>query len=102
LVGAKSAKGGIDAVNIIKPDLVRGTVQVIGAMPILVYQKYIEKDVRDSRGSPNTCNGWTSNAVIWEELYWDFSFKITHLLPKEVLASEGSWLCFGPYFNAVH
>mmetsp|Transcript_22865 Transcript_22865/g.27989 ORF Transcript_22865/g.27989 Transcript_22865/m.27989 type:complete len:983 (+) Transcript_22865:165-3113(+) len=44
LVGAGSAEGGIDAANILKPALARGTVQVIGATTISEYRKYIEKD----------------------------------------------------------
>ena len=43
-MGAGSAEGGIDAANILKPALARGTLQVIGATTIAEYRKYIEKD----------------------------------------------------------
>ena len=64
LVGVQSAEDGIDAANVLKPDLVREMVQVIGATIILVYHKYIKKDVYNGGDLPNKCNGWTSNAVI--------------------------------------
>jgi len=44
LVGAGSAEGGMDAANLLKPALARGTLQVIGATTIAEYRKYIEKD----------------------------------------------------------
>ena len=44
IVGAGSAEGAIDAANILKPDLSRGDIQLIGATTIAEYHKYIEKD----------------------------------------------------------
>ena len=44
IVGAGSAEGAIDAANIMKPELSRGTIQLIGATTIAEYHKYIEKD----------------------------------------------------------
>ena len=44
IVGAGSAEGAIDAANILKPQLARGDLQVIGATTIEEYKKYIEKD----------------------------------------------------------
>lgn len=44
LVGAGAAEGAIDAANILKPALARGTLRVIGATTTKEYQKYIEKD----------------------------------------------------------
>ena len=44
LVGAGAAEGAIDAANMLKPALARGTIQVIGATTIDEYSKYIEKD----------------------------------------------------------
>lgn len=44
IVGAGSAEGAIDAANIIKPALSRGTLQVIGATTLDEYRRYIEKD----------------------------------------------------------
>ena len=44
IVGAGSAEGAIDAANIIKPELSRGEIQLIGATTLAEYRKYIEKD----------------------------------------------------------
>lgn len=44
VVGAGAAEGGIDASNILKPELARGTLQCIGATTVDEYRKHIEKD----------------------------------------------------------
>ena len=44
IVGAGSAEGAIDAANIMKPELARGDIQLIGATTLAEYRKYIEKD----------------------------------------------------------
>lgn len=44
LVGAGSTGGGMDASNLLKPALARGTLHCIGATTIKEYKKYIEKD----------------------------------------------------------
>lgn len=44
IVGAGAAEGAIDASNILKPQLARGDVQVIGATTYDEYRRYIEKD----------------------------------------------------------
>ena len=44
LVGAGAAEGAIDAGNILKPVLARGTIQVIGATTTAEYTKHVEKD----------------------------------------------------------
>ena len=44
LVGAGAAEGAIDAGNILKPALARGSIQVIGATTTAEYTKHIEKD----------------------------------------------------------
>ena len=44
IVGAGSAEGAIDAANIMKPELSRGEIQLIGATTLDEYRKYIEKD----------------------------------------------------------
>ena len=44
LIGAGSAEGAIDAANILKPQLARGELQVIGATTTGEYRKHIEKD----------------------------------------------------------
>lgn len=44
LVGAGSTGGGMDASNLLKPSLARGTLHCIGATTLAEYKKYIEKD----------------------------------------------------------
>lgn len=44
IVGAGSAEGAIDAANILKPELSRGGLRLIGATTLDEYRKYIEKD----------------------------------------------------------
>ncbi len=44
IIGAGGAEGSLDAANIIKPELSRGRIQLIGATTISEYRKHIEKD----------------------------------------------------------
>ena len=44
IVGAGAAEGAVDASNILKPQLARGEIQVIGATTTAEYRKEIEKD----------------------------------------------------------
>ncbi len=44
LVGAGATGGGMDASNLLKPALARGTLHCIGATTVKEYKKYIEKD----------------------------------------------------------
>ncbi|PIP38621.1 MAG: type VI secretion system ATPase TssH, partial [Desulfobacterales bacterium CG23_combo_of_CG06-09_8_20_14_all_51_8] len=44
LVGTGAAEGSMDASNMLKPALARGTLRCIGATTISEYRKYIEKD----------------------------------------------------------
>ncbi|MBR5654973.1 MAG: ATP-dependent Clp protease ATP-binding subunit [Prevotella sp.] len=44
IIGAGSAPGSMDAANILKPALARGTIQCIGATTLDEYRKSIEKD----------------------------------------------------------
>lgn len=44
IVGAGSAEGAIDAANILKPELARSRIQLIGATTLGEYRKHIEKD----------------------------------------------------------
>ena len=44
LVGAGASEGAIDASNMLKPALARGTLRAVGATTLDEYQKYIEKD----------------------------------------------------------
>ncbi len=44
LVGAGASEGAMDASNMLKPALARGTLRCVGATTINEYRKYIEKD----------------------------------------------------------
>ena len=44
IIGAGSAQGSLDASNMLKPGLSRGTFRCIGATTLEEYRKYIEKD----------------------------------------------------------
>lgn len=44
LIGAGGSEGALDAANILKPNLARGDLQIIGATTIDEYRKHIEKD----------------------------------------------------------
>ena len=44
LIGAGASEGAMDAANILKPALARGSFQVIGATTLDEYKKHIEKD----------------------------------------------------------
>jgi len=44
IVGAGAAEGAIDAANLLKPELARGDIRIIGATTYSEYCKFIEKD----------------------------------------------------------
>jgi ATP-dependent Clp protease ATP-binding subunit ClpB len=44
IVGAGAAEGAVDASNMLKPPLAKGTLRMIGATTVSEYRKYIEKD----------------------------------------------------------
>lgn len=44
VVGAGGAEGAVDAGNMLKPSLARGSLRLIGATTLSEYRKYIEKD----------------------------------------------------------
>ena len=44
IIGAGSAEGAIDAANILKPQLSRGEIQLLGATTSKEYRRFIEKD----------------------------------------------------------
>lgn len=44
LVGGGAAEGSVDAANMLKPALARGSMRMIGATTVTEYRKYIEKD----------------------------------------------------------
>src|SRR3989344_3067899 len=49
IVGGGSSEGAVDAANILKPSLARGTLRMIGATTIDEYRKYIERDAALAR-----------------------------------------------------
>lgn len=57
LIGAGATDGAMDAANLLKPALARGTLHCIGATTLNEYQKYIEKDAAlERRFQPVTIN----------------------------------------------
>jgi ATP-dependent Clp protease ATP-binding subunit ClpB len=44
IIGAGQTSGSMDAANLLKPELARGTLHMIGATTLDEYQKHIEKD----------------------------------------------------------
>lgn len=49
IMGAGDAEGAMNAANILKPALARGSVQIIGATTLTEYRKHIEKDMALAR-----------------------------------------------------
>lgn len=49
IVGGGAAEGAVDAANLLKPALARGTLRMIGATTLNEYRKYIEKDAALAR-----------------------------------------------------
>ena len=69
IIGAGSAEGAVDAANILKPQLARGEIQVIGATTINEYRKYIEKDAAlERRFQPVTVGAPTEEMCIRDRL----------------------------------
>ncbi|MEG2813880.1 MAG: ATP-dependent Clp protease ATP-binding subunit, partial [Oscillospiraceae bacterium] len=65
IIGAGAAEGAIDAANILKPQLARGEIQLIGATTINEYRKYIEKDTAlERRFQPVNVNEPTQEDAI--------------------------------------
>lgn len=65
IIGAGAAEGAIDAANILKPQLARGEIQIIGATTIDEYRKHIEKDAAlERRFQPVMVNEPTEDVSI--------------------------------------
>jgi len=65
IIGAGSAEGAVDAANIIKPPLARGSIRVIGATTVDEYRKYIERDAAlERRFQPVTVNEPTKEQTL--------------------------------------
>lgn len=57
LIGAGATEGSMDAANLLKPALARGSLHCIGATTLNEYQKYIERDAAlERRFQPVTVN----------------------------------------------
>ena len=74
LVGAGAAEGAVDAANLLKPSLARGTLRVIGATTIDEYRRYIEKDPALER---------RFHSILVEEPSVETTIKILHGLKSE-------------------
>ena len=73
IVGAGAAEGAIDASNILKPQLSRGEIQIIGSTTIKEYHKYIERDAAlERRFQP----------IMVEEPSVEATFKMLHGLKE--------------------
>ena len=65
IIGAGAAEGAIDASNIMKPQLARGEIQVIGATTLNEYRKHIEKDAAlERRFQPVTVDEPTEDEAV--------------------------------------
>lgn len=65
IVGAGAAEGAIDAANILKPQLSRAEIQLIGATTFNEYHRYIEKDAAlERRFQPVTIEEPTEEATL--------------------------------------
>ena len=65
IVGAGAAEGSMDAGNLLKPALARGTLHCIGATTLNEYRKYIEKDAAlERRFQPVMVNEPTENEAV--------------------------------------
>ena len=65
IVGAGAAEGAIDASNILKPQLSRGEIQIIGSTTHKEYRKYIERDqALERRFQPISVDEPSSDATV--------------------------------------
>ena len=65
IVGAGAAEGAIDACNILKPALARGSVRMIGATTVEEYRRHIEKDrALERRFTPVTVDEPTEEGTL--------------------------------------
>lgn len=65
IIGAGAAEGAVDAANILKPNLARGEMQIIGATTLNEYRKYIEKDAAlERRFQPVTVGEPTADDTV--------------------------------------
>ena len=104
IMGAGAAEGAIDAAGIMKPQLARGELQIIGATTFDEYRRYIEKDAAlERRFQPVTVEEPSEQATedIIEGLvpkYESFhGVEITHEAVKSAVKLSGRYI-FDRYF----
>ncbi len=104
IMGAGAAEGAIDAAGIMKPQLARGELQIIGATTFDEYRKYIEKDAAlERRFQPVKVEEPSEQATeeIIEGLvprYENFhGVEITHEAVKSAVKLSGRYV-FDRYF----
>ncbi len=104
IMGAGAAEGAIDAAGIMKPQLARGQLQIIGATTFDEYRKYIEKDAAlERRFQPVKVEEPSEQATeeIIEGLvprYENFhGVEITHEAVKSAVKLSGRYV-FDRYF----
>ncbi len=100
IMGAGAAEGAIDAANIIKPQLARGEIQLIGATTFDEYRKYIEKDsALERRFQPVPIEEPTPEATIeiieglvprYESFH---KVEITHEAVRSAVELSGRYVC---------
>lgn len=100
IMGAGAAEGAIDAASIIKPQLARGELQIIGATTFDEYRRYIEKDsALERRFQPVMVDepGIDTTIKILEGLvprYESFhKVEITHEAVRTAVELSGRYIC---------
>ena len=100
IVGAGGAEGAIDASNILKPVLARGTLKIIGATTINEYKKYIAEDKALDRRFQKVCINEPSNDETYYILkkikneYESFhNVKISDSLLKKIVELSNKYIC---------
>jgi len=93
LVGAGATEGAMDAANLLKPALARGTLHCVGATTLSEYQKHIEKDAAlERRFQP----------VLVQEPTEDDAISILRGLKERYEIFHGVHITEGALHAAVH
>ena len=90
IVGAGAAEGAIDAANILKPQLSRADIQIIGATTYSEYQKYIAKDpALERRFQPITITEPSRDATVKMLLGLKERYEAFHnvIIPESVIVT---------------
>ncbi len=99
IVGAGGAEGAIDASNIFKPALARGTLNIIGATTLDEYKKYIEPDqalarrfqsiVVEEPDATSVINILNKTKTLYENYH---NIKISDDLIKQIVSLSNKYL----------